>query len=528
MKHFYKIIFFFILPFLSFSTSHAATGLFFSKKIDSIQVAFDKNQLILPGESFKINITSFLNNGKVKKTIGQKGGSVFWKRYHVEVIGGSFSHGRIQVNSKLCPSKGKYISIKVWPKKRKELAQTILVPLNYETKISFTPTTDFDKAPGCSFKGEITAYFNNGITRKYTNLRPAKIARNFNIFTDGVWQKKKRFIIDEDFQNIIKHKATISVVSARNPEISCNYPILLDYKHNYNLVFRGSSGMSGSDGFDGSNGSSGYDGQNGEYGENGEPGHDSPGIDVWGDAYFDSTLNCTLLYAYVENYNTGEGAAYLINPNGGKLTITSRGGDGGNGGDGGDGGNGGNGEDGRIWYETITKTRTVRKPFTEQRTKKVKKTITNEKGEQEEVEEEITEDVTVYRDVEEKYEVKIKHQAPGQDGGYGGNGGGGGFGGSGGWGGDIYLFLTNDAQKYQSCIDAQSPGGTGGMNGNRGRGGSGGHGGRGNPDGRNGESGWDGPEEIGWAPDGYDGEIIIQPIDDFYNVNKKSEETTMH
>ncbi|MFV0266230.1 MAG: hypothetical protein ACK5HT_03750, partial [Draconibacterium sp.] len=38
----------------------------------------------------------------------------------------------------------------------------LLVPLNYEVAVDFSPVSAFDKAPGCSFTGEIISTYNNG------------------------------------------------------------------------------------------------------------------------------------------------------------------------------------------------------------------------------------------------------------------------------------------------------------------------------------------------------------------------------
>uniref|UniRef100_UPI003217CC3E hypothetical protein n=1 Tax=uncultured Draconibacterium sp. TaxID=1573823 RepID=UPI003217CC3E len=515
MKTFYHIIILVTLTFLLATPVELNAGIF-KKKTDSIKIVIDNKQLVLPGESFKFGVISYHSNGKVRKTIGLEGGTAFWWRYQIEVTGGEYKNGKISVNPKLYPSKGKYISIKVWPKKQEELAQTVLVPLNYETEISFLPTTEFHKAPGCSFRGKIIARFDNGTTRVYKNLHSAITTFNFDLHTSGINQHGNRFTIDSDFRNIINHRVDIWLRSKRNPALNHNYSVLLDYKHNYNLSLcgaSGSSGFSGSDGFSGFNGRNGGDGGNGG---NGFPGYDGPDIGVWTDKYFDSTLNCNLLYVYAENFKTGKEYYYLINPEGGKLTVNSRGGSGGRGGNGGDGGNGGRGEDGHIWYETITKTRIVKKPFTETVTKTVKKRRTTGTGEEEEYEEKVTEQITVYRNVTETYHETIKHQGRGGNGGNGGDGGAGGLGGPGGWGGNIYLYFTDDARYYENRIAAFSTGGSGGSHGNAGDGGSGGSGGSGNPDGSRGSSGWDGPEAFGWADDGYDGEIILNATEEFF------------
>ncbi len=506
----------FLAIFLSTGISNQSAASIFNRKIDSIKIVFDKNQLVLPGESFNIGVISYHKNGKTLKTIGMKDGSIFWWRYNTEVIGGKNSSGKITVNKQLIPSKGKYIQIKVAPRKKPQLAPTILIPLNYETNISFRPLEYFDKAPGCTFKGEIIAEFNNGRTRKYLSSRRQLGFENYQIYTSGIHQNKKGFMIETDFTKIIDHQVDLYVISRRNPEVTNTFSVLLDYKHAYNLAFYGSSGSDGFSGLSGSSGSSGCDGSNGQHGEDGENGYHGPDIGVWTDSYYDSILACDLLYVFAQNFQSGEEYKYLINPVGGNLKVLSRGGSGGDGGRGGDGGDGGRGADGEIWYETITKKRVVSKPFQETITKQVKKTITNSEGEQEEIEETITETITVYRDVEETYTETIKHQNPGEDGGNGGPGGSGGFAGMGGFGGDIYLYFTNDALDYENKIIAKSEGGSGGFGGSSGNGGSGGRGGSGDPNGNSGNCGSSGFSGFDGSSGG-EGWIFRELTEDFFH-----------
>ncbi len=496
--------------------SEPVSALSFSSRIDSIQLIVDPQQLILPGETFRIGIISYQKKGKVKKTLGMSGGSVWWWRYKVEVTGGSDFSGRITVNDKLVPSKGKYIRIKAFPRKQPELQKEILVPLNYETKITFKPDRSYDKAPGSHIEGELISVFDNGITRVYDNLRRNKNAKNFIFYgTGGAWDKGE-FTIDPDFTKIENHRAELIVNSVRNRAVTDTFSVLLDYRHKYKFSLWGDSGMPGFSVTSGSNGFSGDHGGDGQPGQNGQFGQNAPDIGIWVDMYRDSILNMDLLYVYAQNLWEGEEYRYLINPDGGSLSISSIGGSGGNGGNGGRGGDGGNGNDGQVWIERKTERRIVKKPVKEKVIRKEKKTITDSEGKTKEIEVDVEEEIEVMKDVEEDVVVEIRHQGPGQDGGDGGWGGPGGLGGIGGNGGNIYLYFTDDAWGYQYLFVANSQGGTGGYNGNGGSGGSGGQGGEGNPRGRNGLDGQNGPSAIGWAPDGYSGDIIIQPTEDFF------------
>ena len=490
-----------------------AVGSSFESKIDSIQIVFNSQQLILPGESFHIGIVSYSKKGKVKKTVGMKDGSVLWWKYKVEVTGGTDFGGRILVNEALVPPKGKYIGIKAWPRRQPEKVKELLLPLNYETKINFRPTVAFDKSPGSQVKGELVAEFNNGERRVYTNLRNSKESANYRFYTTGGSWKGGKFTIEPDFLKIENHQSSLIVRSLQNKSVADTFSVLLDYKHAYDLQFSGSSGMSG---FSGSSGSSGFPGTNGQNGQNGEPGSDGPDVGVWVDLYADSVLNCNLLYVYAQNSFTGEEFRYLINPEGGSLTVNSRGGSGGVGGSGGSGGDGAKGSDGRKWTETRTEKKIVQRPVTKKVTKKQTKKVTNADGKEVEVEEDVEVDEVVMVDVEIDVAVNVEIQGPGEDGGNGGYGGAGGFGGEGGYGGNITLYFTADAMPYQHLFIANSDGGSGGMNGNGGSSGKGGSGGYGNPNGNSGIAGQSGPSAIGWAGNGQSGQIIIQPTEEFF------------
>ena len=492
------------------------SALSFSSRIDSIQLIIDPQQLTLPGETFQIGIISYQRNGKIKKTIGLSGGSVWWWRYKVEVTGGTDFSGRITVNDRLVPSKGKYISVKAFPRKQPELQKEILIPLNYETKISFQPDNTFDKAPGSHIEGKLISVFDNGITRVYDNLKRNKDAENFIFYGTGGYWNRGEFTIDPDFTKIEKHQAALIVNSVRNRAVADTFSVLLDYKHKYKLSIRGNSGMPGFSGTNGSSGSSGSHGGDGQPGQHGEFGQHAPDIGVWVDMYRDSILNMDLLYVYAQDLWEGEEYRYLINPNGGSLIINSIGGSGGNGGNGGRGGDGGKGDDGQVWIERKTERRIVKKPFKEKVIRKEKKTVIDSDGKPKEIEVDVEVEVEVMKDVEEDVVVEIRHQGPGDDGGDGGWGGPGGLGGIGGNGGNIYLYFTDDAWGYQHLFIANSQGGTGGSNGSGGSGGTGGPGGKGNPSGSDGHNGQNGASAIGWAPDGYSGDIIIQPTEEFF------------
>lgn len=519
MKRFTEFV---LVYLLLMGLSSTVSAVSFNSKPDSIQLVFDDQQLVLPGESFQIGITSFYKKGKVRKTVGLSGGSVWWWRYKVEVSGGTNFSGRISVNGELVPSKGKYIGIKAYPRKQPELAKELLLPLNYETKIEYRPTIGFDKAPGSQIKGELFTKFNNGQTRICSDLRNSRESENFQFSGQGGLWKNGRFTIEPDFTKIEEHRAALIVNSLRNKSVADTFSVLLDYKHAYKLNLYGSSGSPGISGMSGSKGSAGNNGYHGQAGQDGESGSDGPEMGVWADLYRDSVLNCDLLYVYTQNLWTGEEFRYLINPDGGKLDVSSNGGSGGFGGSGGNGGSGGDGVEGQKWIEKHIEKQIIKRPVTKKVMRKEKKKRTDAEGKEYEVEVDVEVTETVYVDEVIDIEIEVVKQGPGGDGGNGGWGGPGGFGAPGGYGGNITLYFTPDAMPYQHLIIARSEGGSGGMHGSGGSGGSGGRGGYGNPNGNSGSSGQSGPEAMGWADSGGSGQIKISSTEEFFFYTTKA------
>ncbi len=493
----------------------AQAGLFGAQP-DSIALFYDPEELRLPGESFRIGVISYLKKGKMKRTTGLAGGTHLWWNYRVEVTGGNFSGGKVTVNEQLIPSKGKYIRIRVYPKKQPDLVRELLLPLHYETEIVYRPVGDFDKAPGSRVKGEIVACFDNGVVQVYDDLRNSRVAEYYRFWADGGSWQRGSFVIEPDFTLIRDHHSDLYVESLRNRGVTDTFSVWLDYRHDYALSFRGSNG---SQGFSGSNGFSGNLGEHGGYGEpgqNGEWGFNGPDLSVSTDLYYDSLLSCNLLYIYAENVYTGEVFRYLVNPDGGHFEVVSRGGDGGYAGDGGDGGAGGAGRDGEKWKEKIRVKKIERQPFIQKSTRRELRKVTNREGKEEEVEVDVEVEEIVYRDVEVWVEEEIEVQGPGENGAPGGWGGPGGLGGPGGYGGNISLYFTDDAWPYRHLIRARAPGGSGGKHGSGGAGGPGGPGGNGNPHGNRGVSGRPGPSVIGWADDGRNGNIIYGSTEEFF------------
>jgi hypothetical protein len=146
----------------------------------------------------------------------------------------------------------------------------------------------------------------------------------------------------------------VSITVPSHPDLHADLDIPVEYDRQFTANFSGRSGSSGSDGssgLDGSSGSSGSfdpdhpsaggdgsDGSNGSDGGNGGDGEDGPPVQVR------VTLRAgshPLLQAGVAA--RGVEQLFLVDPQGGSLTVLDDGGSGGSGGKGGRGGRGGSG-----------------------------------------------------------------------------------------------------------------------------------------------------------------------------------------
>jgi len=144
----------------------------------------------------------------------------------------------------------------------------------------------------------------------------------------------------------------ITVPSHPGMHSEIDIPIRYDYSYSFRIAgSSGSSGMNGSDGMDGSSGSMGSTdpdnpsaGGNGSDGSNGTDGQDGgPGWDASPTQVRVALRSGPHPLLQVGVSAAGSEKLYLIDPNGGFLSVTSEGGSGGSGGKGGRGGRGGSG-----------------------------------------------------------------------------------------------------------------------------------------------------------------------------------------
>jgi hypothetical protein len=149
----------------------------------------------------------------------------------------------------------------------------------------------------------------------------------------------------------------ITITVPSHPDMRAEFDSPVEYDRNFSSNFsgsRGSSGFNGTSGSDGSSGSSGSndpdhpspggngsDGSNGSDGQDGGDGGDGPPVQV---RVTIRSGSHPLLQAGV--FAEGQQKLYLVDTQGGSLTVKSQGGSGGSGGKGGSGGRGGSGGSG--------------------------------------------------------------------------------------------------------------------------------------------------------------------------------------
>ncbi|HET6991804.1 MAG TPA: collagen-like protein, partial [Bacteroidia bacterium] len=260
--------------------------------------------------------------------------------------------------------------------------------------------------------------------------------------------------INDDPRKIKDYKIIVTAKLLFDSSKTQTMEFVLDFKANYTADFSGrqgddaawaSKGQSGATGSNNSKGDGGpgQKGQRGEDGRKGGNGQNGDAVDVYVSAFPDASGK-TMLRVYVKSRSSSREGFYIVNPDGGSITILARGGRGGQGGHGGDGGGGGYGGNGHSRG--------------------------GDSGD------------TFY--------------GTGGTGGDGGDGGNGGDGGDGGNGGSITIFVDPSASAYVSVIKFDTSGGERGIAGSAGTGQGPGGGGDADTHGQTGHNGHDGKAGI--------------------------------
>ncbi|MBN1182586.1 MAG: hypothetical protein JXB49_09890 [Bacteroidales bacterium] len=467
MKYIIIIVAVILLGDISISQTKNNKKIIKTDLITNMVVRYDPDILRIPGNTLPIGITSVMNNDEIIQTKGYLEGETKWRNYKVKVDGGYFLWGKIHLSWDDLYKKGEGFNVMIYSRKGKELLHSQRISYNYETDILLYTIGGFVKAPGFKVDLGYRVFYDNGVYLDKLFLAPQADCCGLNHKTYGGCICANTLIIDSDPLKINNH--TVSVIGhlKKAPFICDTLHIILDYKASYKKHVSGFGGSDGSSGSSGVMGSTGFDGQDGGHGSDGCDGNRGPDLEVYADVYFDTIIHENLMCVNVKELETSKDFRYLLNTQGGRMSIISKGGDGGDGGNGGSGGSGGSGFNGEFI------------------TRKVQ--------------------------INDTTWVEETIQLPGGDGGNGGCGGNGGNGGYGGDGGNIYVYYTTFAAPYMHMLDIQSISGDGGSGGSGGSRGIGGSGGSGNPSGRSGSSGCSGSSGSS-GKDGYHGEVYFYEL----------------
>ena len=465
----FRISIFFFFSFLVSENNSFALKSLKNKDIQSIFIVYDKSSLRLPGCRIPFGVLVILKNGERMTTHGYLKGKLGWNNFNISVEGGKISGSKIIIGDQPSLRNGQVL-VKVESKFNPVDFAYEVINLHYEKSVHIISPESFIKAPGYSIPLKLCVGLSNGDSIILNSGR-SKIydADRISVQTLGGDYAKGYFRLSPYPGDFDKHRAGVIVGLKEDTVPADSFLFTLDYRADYMLMidaWDGSDGFCGTSGSDGSSSCHGEDGAPGNNGSDGDRGHT---LEVYVDACYDSVLNCNLLKVRVDDMDSPDYYKYLINPDGGTITIRSAGGDGGDGGNGGSGGNGGRGVDGSFYTVTVW-----------------------------------------INDSTSTEETRRDPGGPGGNGGYGGDGGNGGYGGD---GGDIYLYATLNALPYLESVITQSVPGDSGRGGWGGSGGFGGSGGTGDPDGPGGSSGNNGSSGLSGFS-GRNGTIFFNVIDD--------------
>lgn len=169
----------------------------------------------------------------------------------------------------------------------------------------------------------------------------------FGVEVEGGTFADGKVIISSNFADIKQHEVKVKAYLLKNPELKSELVLHLDYKGEMLADFSGTAGKPGRNGQSGQRGDNGSsstsprDGGNGGQGGNGGDGAQGQDIEVFAKIKPDPILKKDLLEVRVKSKTTGVEQVYLVDPDGGKLKVSTDGGRGGSGGTGGYGGPGG-------------------------------------------------------------------------------------------------------------------------------------------------------------------------------------------
>jgi hypothetical protein len=241
--------------------------------------------------------------------------------------------------------------------------ESIGIALGLRTRLDKVPVTALTVAlssspalaPGRKGQLILTAATADGKTLTTVGAGKGKVLfDSFTFDATGVQVKKGVVLMPADPRITESQMPHVHIGVIGHPDISADLDVPVRYDAAFKAHFVGAAGVNGIDGLAGSDGASGMtgsmdpnspspggngtDGGRGEDGGNGGEGQPGPDVHVWM-----TTRSGTPVLLEVRVTGGTREQFFLVDPNGGTLSIDSNGGAGGRGGSGGRGGQGGSG-----------------------------------------------------------------------------------------------------------------------------------------------------------------------------------------
>src|SRR5882724_2426473 len=269
----------------------------------SYHIRYDHSALRIPGSAFAIGLVIPAVGRNAADTIGYPGGKDGWDKYRVMVDSGSFSGGMIRLDRSNLYKKHDSVTVTVFARKwllggKGKWLATRRIPYNYEDSIAVLTSGNTGKSPGDHVQfGVRTIYDNRQFADQWFPAKK-KNRDDFSFTFEGghLSRSKGDLKIDTDPAHFVNHRVRLVARLARNTAIGDTLQFLLDYTAQYQCLIRSAT-----------------------------QGHD---LDVAADAYYDSLIHTTLLKIDVLDSTGKKTYHYLVNTNGGTLSISSKGADG--------------------------------------------------------------------------------------------------------------------------------------------------------------------------------------------------------
>lgn len=146
-----------------------------------IQILYDTSYTRQLGGSFPLGIIHVDNKGKTRMTRGFLSGNQFWAYYYVNVMGGTFSNGKVHIAASPETISDHKISVSAHLMSDLKIFTSIDIPLTYKglTVADYTPHEDFKYGqPGDMLDVYVSKYYDNIYKGELIRVKIASMNKN--------------------------------------------------------------------------------------------------------------------------------------------------------------------------------------------------------------------------------------------------------------------------------------------------------------------------------------------------------------